>query len=49
MKIERNGAPIWLSPRRGNGITIIQGTSRIWLAEDEVSDLIKALTEMARG
>jgi hypothetical protein len=47
MKISNGkGTPIWLSPRRDNGITIIQGTSHIMVSGEEVQELIDAIEEM---
>ena len=47
MKIDLcGGTPIWLSPRRDNGVTIIQGTSRINATNKEARALIRAIREM---
>jgi hypothetical protein len=44
MKIDlRKGTPIWLSPRPANGVTIIQGTSRIIVIAEEALYLIQAI------
>jgi hypothetical protein len=43
------GTPIWLSPRPGNGVTIIQGTSRIFLSAAEVPHLIEAIKKMTES
>ena len=40
------GTPIWLSPRPGNSLTLIQGTSRIYLSPEEIPHLIQAMKEM---
>jgi hypothetical protein len=50
MKIDTaKGSTIWLTPRHGNGINLIQGTSKIMLSPPEVPLLIKALAEMAES
>jgi hypothetical protein len=47
MKIDvGKGAPIWLSPKQGNGVVIIQGTSRIFLSAEEAPQLIRAIEAM---
>jgi hypothetical protein len=48
MKINTGkGTPIWLSPRADDGITIVQGTSRIMLSAEELPILAAALLEMS--
>lgn len=48
MKVDvGRGNPIWISPRRGNSITIIQGTSRIYVGADEIGHLIEVMKRMA--
>jgi hypothetical protein len=50
MKIDTaKGSPIWLTPRHGKGINLIQGTSRIMLSPSEIPILIQALTQMAES
>lgn len=47
MKIDiGKGTPIWLSPRPGNGVTVQQGTSRLYVSAEEVPKLIEAMKEM---
>lgn len=48
MKIDvGNGkTPIWVSPRPGNSLTMIQGTSRLYVSAEEVPKLIEAMKAM---
>lgn len=46
MKIDRGRTPIWISRRHVGGAEVIQGTSRVRLSNEEVRDLIHALTEI---
>lgn len=47
MKITTGGAPIYVSRRKIGGVEIIQGTSRVKLAEAEAAQLIRALTDIS--
>jgi hypothetical protein len=50
MKIDvSKGTPIWLSPRPGNGVMIIQGTSRIMASAAEIPHLIAAIQQMTES
>jgi hypothetical protein len=43
-RINKTGAPIHMTPRHGKGAVIFQGTSKLMLSQDEVLDVIQALT-----
>ncbi len=47
MKIESRGTPIHVAPRRGRGITIHQGSSKIMVSPSEIPALIRSIQEAA--
>jgi hypothetical protein len=48
MKIDvSDGAPIWVSPRKGNGVTLIQGKSHLLLSAKEIPDLLQAVQKVS--
>ena len=49
MKIENRGTPIYVAPRRGRGITIHQGSSKIMVSPSEIPALIRSITAAASG
>ena len=50
MKIRSDdGADVFLSERRDRGVTIQQGTSRIWLSASEAQRVAEGLQDMTKG
>jgi hypothetical protein len=47
MKVEgSNATPIWVSPRHGNGCTVIQGRNRVLVSRAELPYLLAAIQEV---
>jgi hypothetical protein len=45
-----SGTPIWLSTRdNGNGVVLMQGTSRLMLSDAEIRPVIDALQAFVQG
>jgi hypothetical protein len=37
------GTPMWLSPRHGGGVNIIQAQSRVMVSREEIPHLVRAI------